>query len=557
MNRTNNDKLGPEAFKDALKNGRCQRLEEWLALHDLSNVPDARLLDLVLVEYRHAKSDSDDRAHYFERFPALRDQLHRFFESESSSRPQSNNSVAPNGTAIEPTPVPFDQIRDACGEFSGDWEKGGRPNLPSYVFKVAKDDQATLLRNLLEYEVQKRRESGESPRADEYIEQLPDHAAVIRQVFLETSTGSFSGNSIADTKEYQQEGLPATRLGDFRLVRELGRGGMGAVYEAVHMTKGHRVALKTLPAVTPEALHRFKREFRLAAELSHPNLVGLHTLENDGEQYFITMELVSGVDFRTWVRPANRLNEQRLRSALPQLVAGVMGLHAQGVIHRDLKPQNVLVTPVGRLIILDFGLVAELTGAAGSLANVAGTPPYMAPEQAAGKSVGPPADWYAIGVMLYNALSGKLPFHSIDVWKLLEEKQRQDAPPLPDDSEIPDDLADLCMQLLSRSPKDRPDPMAIAGAVHTSETTTTVRGTSSGELVGRETQLAALAEAKYASSRTGEPTLVFISGRSGEGKTSLAEQFLAPIREIRWFCRDAAMTANPSPSRPWTRWSMH
>jgi serine/threonine protein kinase len=361
--------------------------------------------------------------------------------------------------------VPFDRVKSACETFTAEWEPGSQADLPSYLLKVASDDQATLLRNLLEYEIHKRREHGESPRAEDYLAQLPDHTAVIRQAFLETSRLGLTGDQLSANKELPREQLPAPRLGKFRLVRELGRGGMGSVFEAVHMQRGHRVALKTLPAVTPETLHRFKREFRMAAELTHPNLVSLHTLESDGGQYFITMDLVGGVDFRSWVRPENILDEQRLRATWPQLVAAVMALHAQGVVHRDLKPHNVLVTPDGRVVVLDFGLVAELAGATVSLGKIAGTPTYMAPEQAAGQAVGPPADWYAVGVMLYEALAGRLPFQSTNVWEVLRQKQERDAPPLPDEPKYPPELAELCMKLLARAPADRPDPLEIAGVV--------------------------------------------------------------------------------------------
>ena len=106
--------------------------------------------------------------------------------------------------------------------------------------------------------------------------------------------------------------MPASRLGDYRLIRELGRGGMGVVFEAVHLVRGDRVALKLLPDVDGARLYRFKREFRSAADISHPNLIGLHSLESDGAQWFFTMDLLQGVDFLQYVRPGGRLDEARL-----------------------------------------------------------------------------------------------------------------------------------------------------------------------------------------------------------------------------------------------------
>lgn len=427
--------------------------------------------------------------------------------------------------------VPFDGMLETCETFSGEWHAGKRPDIPTYLLKVAADDQATLLRNLLEYELQKRRDLGEQPRAEDYLSRLPDHTSVVRQVFLETSSLSLVTEAPRLRNAVLADRPPASRLGDFRLTREIGRGGMGAVYEAVHILKGHTVALKTLPAVNPETLHRFKREFRLVADVSHPNLVRLHTLENDGGQYFITMELVAGLDFRSWVRPKNQLDHSRLISSIPQLVAGVMALHARGIIHRDLKPQNVLVNSDGRLVILDFGLVAEMAGSTRSLAKIAGTPQYMAPEQGAGKAIGPPADWYAIGVMLYEAIVGKLPFESSNPWEILKQKADREAPLVPEAAGVPDDLVDLCNRLLYRSPEKRPDPLEIAGVVHSPASPSATNVITGDSLVGREMQLATLNKALEAVAKSTSPTVVFISGRSGEGKTSLADAFLSPLRE--------------------------
>ncbi|MBL8818571.1 MAG: protein kinase [Planctomyces sp.] len=468
----------------------------------------------------------------------------------------------------------FDKVISVCAAYSAERESenaqggSGRKDLRSYLVQVANDDQATLLRNLLEYEIRNRRKAGEVPTAKEYIEMLPEHDGLIRRLFLDVSSASMSEGQIAAADmETGRQPLVASRLGEYRLMRELGRGGMGAVFEAIHLTRGHRVALKTLPAVSGESLHRFKREFRALADVTHPNLVGLRTLENDGGQWFITLDLLEGTNFLEYVRPSGILNLARLRDALAQLAAGLMALHARGIVHRDLKPGNVMVTHQGRVIILDFGLVSELdrAGVYSATGLVAGTPAYMAPEQAAGGQVGPPADWYAFGGMLYEALAGRRPFQG-DALRVLQEKQHSDAPPLtlkkqsttekqtPADQQIaadqqtvaerqtaapqlatsdmslPTDLADLCMKLLAREPSDRPDPLHIAGVVASAIPEMRSHESTSDVLVGRESQTAALAEALKIFRRSQSPVTVFIKGRSGEGKTSLAESFLSVLR---------------------------
>ncbi len=253
------------------------------------------------------------------------------------------------------------------------------------------------------------------------------------------------------------------------------------------MRRGHRVALKTLPAVSGDSLHRFKREFRALADVTHPNLVGLRTLENDGGQWFITLDLIEGTDFLTYVRPQGRLDIARLQAAAGQLAAGLMALHARGIVHRDLKPGNVMVNGQGRVILLDFGLVAELDRAAqfSAAGTIAGTPAYMAPEQAIGESVGPPADWYAFGIMLYEALSGRRPFTG-DFLRILHDKANSDPEPIPQETGAPRDLIDLTMGLLSRGIEERPDPLQIAGVMAVSSPQ--VEGTSAA---GADTLLGA------------------------------------------------------------------
>jgi len=310
---------------------------------------------------------------------------------------------------------------------------------------------------------------------------------------------------------------------------------MGAVFEAEHLQRGHRVALKTLPALDGNRLHRFKREFRALTHVNHPNLIGLHSLESDGSHWFLTMDLIHGTDFLSYVRPKGVLDEPRLRNALSQLVAGVLALHGQHVIHRDLKPSNVMVSRDGRVIVLDFGLVLEdiSIGLATSAEVVAGTPRYMAPEQCLGEKITGASDWYAVGVMLYEALSGTLPHLGNHHGELLRNKVNLDPIPLPIESTDLADLADLAMRLLHRDPILRPDAFEIAMKVSGNATPSVsfCNSEPGNLLVGRETQLDQLHAALQHTRSELESSAVFIHGLSGEGKTSLVEYFLERCRE--------------------------
>ena len=171
--------------------------------------------------------------------------------------------------------------------------------------------------------------------------------------------------------------------GRFRVVRRLGAGGMGVVYEAHDGVRDEVVALKTLLRTGAADLYRLKREFRSLADVTHANLVCLYELFVEDDQCFFTMELVEGVSFVDYVRGTDRTHrfDDRLVHALRQLVDGVSALHTLGKLHRDIKPSNVIVTSEGRVVILDFGLTSDVPAAnAGGSEIMAGTPAYIAPE---------------------------------------------------------------------------------------------------------------------------------------------------------------------------------
>ncbi|MBS1154036.1 MAG: hypothetical protein H6Q89_5734, partial [Myxococcaceae bacterium] len=340
----------------------------------------------------------------------------------------------------------------------------------------------------------------------------------------------------------------------YKVVRRLGAGGMGIVYEAIDTERAsQRVAIKVLRGRDPEALVRIKREFRALADVSHTNLVALHDLVAEGETCFFTLELVEGVDFLEWVRPglavplkdlptgaldatfpspspsAATLDQARLTSALRQLAQGVGALHAAGRLHRDLKPSNVLVTAEGRVVILDFGLVAELDGERSITEEqghtIVGTAPYMAPEQADSGPVTPSADWYAVGAMLYQALTGRLPFEGAPM-QVLVDKARMSAPPPSEKARnVPPELERLCVWLLKRVPAERAGSAQILEALGQAPRLETPAPKLEQGFVGRQDELDALMGALDASAQ-GEPRVVRVWGSSGIGKTTLVRQFL-------------------------------
>ena len=335
----------------------------------------------------------------------------------------------------------------------------------------------------------------------------------------------------------------------FTIRRKLGQGGFGAVYEAHDRERAENVALKLLNVFDPAAIYRFKQEFRALADIHHPNLCALHELVSSGDRWFFTMELVPGTGFLEHVRgpalaraPGAAADIPRLRAAFRQLAEAVAALHAAGKLHRDLKPGNVIVTPDGRVVVLDFGLVAELGPRRVDPEwerAIVGTAAYMAPEQAAAQPVGPPADWYALGAILYQALTGVHAFPG-GVEAILAAKQQRDAPRARAAApSVPEDLDALCAALLARAPEARPKgaevqrrlrPGADEAATSAADADAAVAAAAAADdaaplLVGRERHLAALAQA-FETVKAKRPLTLHLHGASGMGKSVLVRRFL-------------------------------
>ena len=384
----------------------------------------------------------------------------------------------------------------------------------------------------------------------------------------------------------------------FHIRRRLGSGGMGIVYEAHDRETDRVVALKALTRTEASHISRFKNEFRSLADVSHPNLVSLYEFMADGQYWFFTMELVNGVNFLEYVRPGYRsrktqssasdtllkspadrdtaliadyeaetqqldsldldfrsgssrdtsldtslsesaLDYNRLYTALRQVAEGLHGLHQTGKLHRDIKPSNVLVTKEGRVVILDFGLVADVQGRGlHESVHLAGTPDYMSPEQGAQLPINSSSDWYSVGVMLYQALTGRLPFTG-KFFEVMMNKQSVD-PVQPSElvDNLPPELNELCVRLLHREPEKRPsgrEVLRILGHGKTGPLKPALMPSlpssdlDSISFVGRESELQQLHDS-FAEIRRGKTVTVFVHGSSGMGKTALVRHFLERLQ---------------------------
>jgi serine/threonine protein kinase len=287
-------------------------------------------------------------------------------------------------------------------------------------------------------------------------------------------TASAAASTPEQSAPAVEQAAPAERaalrtVGRYEILEEIGRGGMGVVYKARQPGLDRLVALKELPSVhasAPEIVQRFVRESRLAGSLNHPNIVTVHDYIEERGASYITMEYMPRGSLRPWV---GGLSLAQLAGVLEGLLAGLAAVEPSGVVHRDLKPENVMLTGDGRVKITDFGIAkatqsASVASFVTATGTTVGTPAYMSPEQALAHTIGPWTDLYSVGVMTYEQLVGRLPFHdSPTPVAILLRHVNESIPPVIDSRpDLDPSLSEWVARLLVKEPAERTQSAAQA-----------------------------------------------------------------------------------------------
>ena len=386
------------------------------------------------------------------------------------------------------TLVRSNEIDAICDEFEAAWSGGQSPGIEEFLDRHDNVDSDRLIRELLPIELEVRRHRGETPALGDYVERFPEQKNVIEKLLRhhnaqalaetadlnpgsteETRTSADSSNSptyipgerTAEVEE-SDSSVEGRQLGDYELLHEIARGGMGVVYKARQISLNRIVALKMIKsgelAGEDEKL-RFRTEAEAAAQLDHPNIVGIYEVgEQDGQQFF-SMRFVegTGLDERLKDGPLPPSDAAEL---INMTAEAVHYAHEKGIVHRDLKPANVLLEADNKPRITDFGLAKNITDDSGMTATgqVMGSPSFMPPEQAAGQTrkIGRRADVYSLGAMLYALLTGRPPFQAASIMETLKQVlEKEPVSPRVLNPSVDRDLETICLKALEKNRENR------------------------------------------------------------------------------------------------------
>jgi serine/threonine protein kinase len=336
---------------------------------------------------------------------------------------------------------------------------GERPQIEAYLESIAETDRTTLFRKLLMFEVEHLQAVSEEPSLEQYRARFPRDQAIVAEVFAELARNS--------TGAAERESPAPLVLGEYQLLEKLGQGGMGAVYKARHTKLQRMVALKLLPPRTADDRHaagRFDYEMAALGRLKHPNIVQAFDARDVAGTRLLAMELIEGLDLSQLVHRCGPLPIADCCELIRQAALGLQCAHECGLVHRDVKPSNLMLATSGEVKILDLGLARlpdellsdELT----AVGHAMGSADYMSPEQASNShGVDCRADIYSLGCTLYKLLSGRAPFsgpeYQSNLEKLIAHREKPVPPIASLRCDVPDGLMAMLDRMLAKSPEDR------------------------------------------------------------------------------------------------------
>ena len=254
--------------------------------------------------------------------------------------------------------------------------------------------------------------------------------------------------------------MPGRVLGGRYTVQDkIGAGGMATVFRGLDNVLGRTVAIKTmLPqyASDPSFAARFKQEAQAAAALQSPYIVSVYDWGKDGETYYIVMEYLRGTDLKSGIRKHGALDCRKVAQIGSQIAQALSVAHKHDIIHRDIKPQNIMVQPDGNIKVMDFGIARAKNSHLTQDNNVLGTAHYVSPEQTQGKELGPTSDIYSLGIVMYEAATGQVPFQGDDAISVaLKQVQEQPVPPSQINPNVDAQLEGIILRCMQKNPQDR------------------------------------------------------------------------------------------------------
>ena len=368
------------------------------------------------------------------------------------------------------------RLHPVCEEFECRWRGGDRARIEDLLGRVEHGDRPALLEELLILEIELRRAGGEDPSLSEYHSRFPAAPDRIEAAFAQAADTSRAPRETAtvlagSTKTRTQDAAAVAPIfdliGDYEILEEIARGGMGVVYRARQRGANRLVALKMISSgkmASADERERFLREAELAANLDHQHIVPIYEVaEFQGCPYF-SMKLVEGESLSQQIKAKKRsgsTHDPQTAAHLMTIIArAVQYAHERGFLHCDLKPSNILLDREGRPYVTDFGLAKRASeDSAVSLSGaIMGTPSYMAPEQASGlrKGLRPTTDVYGLGAIFYELLTARAPFRADSVPEtVVAVLERDPIPPRELCPLVPKELETICLKCLEKSPQDR------------------------------------------------------------------------------------------------------